>query len=316
MITYLEKVVEIILLLMIFRLIYSLIKNLRVKNSITKILNRSEINSNNRKREYEILVEEYGALEKLKFKHSIDIYLVRSGLKEKFTFLNAEIYFLITFILVGVGFIISQICIKNIVISIGISILIGLSSYLILYILTGITYEKIDNQIMIFLNILDNFATSTDDIVSIFQQTSSYVKYPLNKYCDEFVAESRTTGNIKIAFNNLENKIENTKLKDIIKNLEISSRNDANYKQILDKSKDIMKGYFENKEVTKSMKRTGQLEIVICLVMGLIIVFMMKGMIPNLLSNLFNSPIGNMIIAYWLVVVIVCLWSFISLQKN
>lgn len=316
MITYLEKFIEVILVLMIFRLIYILIKKISLKRTIKNILSKSEVNSNSRKQEYELLVEEYGSLDKLKFKHRLDMYLIRSGLKEKFTFLNAEIYLLITFVIGAIGFGLSQITIKSIPISCGIAMLMGLSLYLILYILTSITYEKIDNQIMVFLNILDNFATSTDDIVSIFQQTSPYVRYPLNKYCDEFVAESRTTGNIKTAFNNLEDKIENQKLKDIIKNLEISSRNDANYKQILDKSKEIMKGYFENKEKTKSTKKTGQLEICMCLAMGLVIIFMMKGMIPNLLTNLFITTTGNMIVTYWVVVIVICLWNLISLQKN
>ena len=316
MLTYLEKSILLILILIIFKLIYNFIRKVNIRNSVIKILNKSEINSNNRKQEYEILVEESGALEKLELKHRIDIYLIRSGLKEKFTFLNAEIYFLLTFIVQAIGFVVSQIFIRKIAISICISIFMGLFPFLVLYILTSITYEKIDNQIMVFLNILDNFATSTDDIVSIFQQTSEYVRYPLDRYCDEFVAESKTTGDTKTAFNNLENKIENTKLKDIIKNLEISSENDANYKQILEKSKEIMKGYFENKEKIKSTKRTGQLEIIICLAMGLIIVFMMKSMIPSLLTNLFTKQGGNMILIYWLIVIIICLWNFIALQKN
>ena len=316
MIIYLEKSIELILILILFKLIYNFIRKVNIRNSAIKILKKSEINSNNRKQKYEILVEESGALEKLELKHRIDIYLIRSGLKEKFTFLNAEIYFLLTFIVQAIGFVVSQIFIRKIAISICISIFMGLFPFLVLYILTSITYEKIDNQIMVFLNILDNFATSTDDIVSIFQQTSEYVRYPLDRYCDEFVAESKTTGDTKTAFNNLENKIENTKLKDIIKNLEISSENDANYKQILEKSKEIMKGYFENKEKVKSTKKTGQLEIIICLAMGLIIVFMMKSMIPSLLTNLFTTQVGNMILTYWLIVIIICLWNFIALQKN
>ena len=77
-----------------------------------------------------------------------------------------------------------------------------------------------------------------------------------------------------------------------------------------------MKRYFDNKEKMRSTRRTGQLEIILCLVMGLIIIFMIKGIVPSLFTNLVSTSIGNGILIYCIAVALICFWNFISLQKN
>lgn len=315
-IKYILYVLSILLVLLIFFTLYNIIKQIKVKKIVNYIVDKSESNTNERNIYYEELYEEHGSIEKVKFKRKIDIYLIRSGVKEKFKFINADIFILIATSISLIAALFTIVFIRNIIIAIAIGIITFLILQLGIYLLVNITYERIDNQIIVFLNLLENFAVTTDDIVSIFQQTSEYVNYPLNKYCQEFVTESRMTGNIRVAFSNLEDKFENERLKDIIRNFEISSRNDANYNEILNKSKEVIKGYFETKESKRAIKRSGQLDICISFIMGIVVIGVMQNLIPNLSYQLINTTTGNMILLYWMVVIIICFFSFVTLQKN
>lgn len=313
---HIKYLIYLILISSLFFTIYNLITKTKLKKIIKFIVEKSTINEKERSIEYEKLYEEFGILEKVNLKRKIDIYLIRSGLKEKFPFINADIFILISILVSVVTFIITMLITRVFIISVGIALIMFLLFMLYIYILNGITYEKIDNQLILFLNLLENFSTTTDDIVSIFQESSQYLSYPLNKYCEEFVTESKMTGNVRIAFSNFEDKIENERLKDIIRNIEISSRNDANYKEVLGKSKDVIKGYFESKESKRSIKRSGQMDICISAIMGLVVILVMNNLIPNLKYDLINTTIGNIILTYWMFVIVICVSNFIVLQKN
>ena len=314
--TYISYGLYTLLVIVLFFTIYSILKDIKPKRMIDNVVNKSELKTKERTTYYEQLYEEQGVTDKIGFKRKLDIYLIRSGIKERFRFINADI-FLLTSVLISLGAIL---LVLPFIRHLGLLIAVGIITFLVLqfvvYFLANITYEKIDSQVIVFLNLLENFASSTDDIISIFQQSSEYLTYPLNKYCKEFVTESRTTGNTKSAFSNFEDKIENEKLKDIIRNLEISSRNDANYSEILSKSKDVIKGYFETKESKKAIKRSGQMDICMSAIMGVVVISVMQNLIPDLKYQLINTTIGNIIILYWIIVSIVCVASFVTLQKN
>lgn len=306
----------IVLAVVIFFTIYNIIKQIQMKKVVDNIMESSEEKTLKRTLYYEQLHEEYGVIDKIKFKRKIDILLIRSGLKDKFKFLNADIFIIISILFSSIVSVIAMLFLKRLAISIGVGVIAFLVLQLIIYILTNINYEKVDNQIIIFLNLLENFSSTNDDIVSIFQQASEYLTYPLNKYCNEFVAESKSTGNTRLAFTNLADKIENEKLRDVITNLEISSRNDANYSEIISKSKDVIQGYFSSKENKKSIKRDGQFNICLSVAMGLVIIVLMQDLIPNLWNDLTNTAMGNWIIIYWIATIVACFYNFIALQKN
>ena len=187
--------------------------------------------------------------------------------------------------------------------------------YIALYIASGLTYEKVDDGLLLFINHLENFSSTTDDVVTLFEKTLPYVKEPLKRYVEEFVNEAKS-GDLKLAFRNFEKKVENKRFKSILNNLEIASRHEANYKDILGESRVILKGYFESKQRNKSIVQNGRAEILLVLLMAGVMIGVMSGITPNLLFDLQNTLAGNFIILYCVIVFIFIIWQFIAFDKE
>ena len=158
---HIKYLIYLILISSLFFTIYNLITKTKLKKIIKFIVEKSTINEKERSIEYEKLYEEFGILEKVNLKRKIDIYLIRSGLKEKFLFINADIFILISILVSVVTFIITMLITRVFIISVGIALIMFLLFMLYIYILNGITYEKIDNQLILFLNLLENFSTKS-----------------------------------------------------------------------------------------------------------------------------------------------------------
>lgn len=316
---YQYYLILVILMISITFTIINILKSInirKIKKLISDTVDRAEESTKKRTTEYERLFEDEGLIDKVKFKRNLDIYLIRSGLKEKYTFLNADLFLLISIVITIIVFLLSMIITKNLLLSIVFTSTPCLTLQLTLYILASKSYESVDNDINAFINALETFSMTHSDIVTIISESTQFINNPLKQYCNEFISTARTTGNTELAFAELESKLENEKLKDLLKSLEIASENNANYSEIINEHKKSIMAYFETKESKKAKKKTGQIEITTCVILGLMIIYLLRSLIPNLEYAIFHTPIGNLILAYWVVVFIIWFLYFIKLQKN
>lgn len=177
------------------------------------------------------------------------------------------------------------------------------------------TFNKIDKQLLVYINILKNLCSSNNDIVVIIEKSIPYVEEPIKEYLEQFVFECRKGISVNKAFRTLEDKIENKRFKQLIKNLAICSKHEANYEKIIKKSKVILKHYFEEKERRKKAVNSGRSVIVITLFMGLFTFNILQSFSGNLLDSLKTTLVGNMLLGYFLIVLIYATYKFITLDK-
>ena len=203
-----------LLFLALFCVIYFTFLHFREKKIVKKALMITEKRYLSRKEISERVFLEKGNIDDMTFFEKIDMLIERSGIRSYVSFFNTELLILSMIILSIAGFFISKAIYDFWVINLGVAVLVGLMCYIALYIASGLTYEKVDDGLLLFINHLENFSSTTDDVVTLFEKTLPYVKEPLKRYVEEFVNEAKS-GDLKLAFRNFEKKVENKRFKSI-----------------------------------------------------------------------------------------------------
>ncbi len=314
-----EKYIKIIIYLGLFLLAvinaYRIIK-FWLDNKITKIVIDSFEESYDKrcsKSDKQKLVE--GNIEETNILRSLDIMINRSGIREKYSFFTTEVFIALTIVIVVSTYFLSKFINNYWGFNLLIAMFAGLACYFSIYYLSGISYEKIDSQITNFINYLENFASTNVDIVTIIEKTSFYMEDPLKSYLEKFVTESRQ-GKIKLAFQNLVDKIENVKFQQLIKNLEIASRHEANYKEVVSESRIILKGYFKNKEKRKELIRNGRIELIMMLLISTLVLKMVADITPNLANDIFTTTEGAIFVVIGIILIGACIWLFLRIDRG
>lgn len=316
----LSYVIQALLLVMLTYLIYNIIKYIQnskaIEKSVVKMFSATENNYKTRKAMEEAKRLEDGNQEKQSFIYKLDLMIERSGLRKKMTFLNTEVYLGLTLMVAVLGYILATLISGVWLLGAVVVMLTVIISYGIIYVLSGIAYEKIDKTILTFVNILENYSGTNDDIVSILGKTYPYLENPLKEHVEDFYNEVNSSGDTKRAFRNLEAKIENERFKEIIRNLEICSRHEANYQEIIKDTRITLMDYLESKQKRKAIINQGRIEILMSIGLCSVMVTMFTGFAPNLFDVLINSVIGNCILLYCIIVLGLCLWNIISFDKK
>lgn len=296
-------------------ILFDIFKEIKLKGYIGNIFGKISSKYEERRKDREVYILLEGEKENVSFWEEIDLLIERSGIKAYVPFITSEILCIITIL---AALIVSAICQKIfglIVFSIPIFFMFIFLVYLALKQLAKITYNKIDDQVLIYINTLENLTAANSDIVEIIDKALPFMKEPLKSFSRQFVFECRKGILVEQAFKNFENKIESKRFKQLIKNLEICSKYEANYKEILRKSRVIMKNYFTEKERRKKEVRQGRIAIVSTIFIGIVLFKMVIGINDNLILELKNTYSGNLIIGYNLFVVLFATLKFITLDN-
>lgn len=248
----------------------------------------------------------------------IDNLFERSGIKTIFPFLTSEILTSITLI---VALIVGSII--NFKFNFWLYTLSGFIAVIftvifLLKFMSRITYNKIDKQIKPYINILKNLAKSNSDIVVIFEKSIPYAREPLKEYVTRFVFECKRGIPIAKAFKNFENKVENKRIKEFITNLNTSSNHNADYRKLLEKIRIIFRRYVYFKKKGQSAAKTGRFGIVAIAAFGVFIFGKMQQLTDgnvSLIEKLRGSAAGNFLLLYMLIVIIVALYVFLTLDN-
>ncbi|MBE6047155.1 MAG: hypothetical protein E7213_01900 [Clostridium sp.] len=312
---YLIRFLLVIIILILLYLIIDLFREILIRGYILGIWSKvqDKYEERQRKRKTVLLLE--GEHENKSVLERVDILIERAQLKRFFPFLTSEILIVVTLI---VAFLISFLVYKFfqlMIFAIPVFFLVIMFTILLLQSMCKITYDKIDEQVLIYINILENLAASNGDIVTIMEKSIPYLKEPLKTFTTQFVFECKKGIELDEAFKNFQNKIESKRLKQLLINLQVSSKFKANYKDILSKSRVIMKNYFSEKERRKKEVREGRIAIISILILEGFLVKLVSGFIPNLFFELKNNLIGNIILEYNFFVIMFAIYKFITLGK-
>lgn len=244
----------------------------------------------------------------------LDKLIYNSNIRKTFKFMSSEFFIFIDILLALAAAFAIYMMLSSVVFSLIAFFAVIIFSYAFLRELARINFDKIDNNIIPFVNALRSSAKIKNSILFMMEEATKSLKEPLKTHNKEFVMEVRRGVPMEKAFENYINKVENIRLKNILKNLYICSMNNADYLRLLDKTKVVIRKYYEEKERRKKKVQTGQSGIIAIIVISLVIIHGLTGITPDFYTKLRYSSIGQMIIAYIVGVIIFAIYKCITLK--
>lgn len=257
-----------------------------------------------------------GAVEKNKFIDKADSLVKTSGLNNIFRNITGELLIALTLILALIITVVVHEIFNFWLFDITAFSLTVTAVFFILEFRAKKIFDGIDQQLLTYINVLKNLSASNEDIVIIFEKSLPYVRQPLKQHIMQFIYEAKKGIPLKVAFKNFEKAVDNNRFKQLLRNLYIASKHDANYREVLRASKSIFKHYFTEKKRRQITVRNGRIGILVIVILGLSIFKLADNFISGgILTQLRNTTGGNIILGYFLAIFIYTIYKFITLDK-
>ena len=129
--------------------------------------------------------------------------------------------------------------------------------------------KKTGDDLPRLLDLLGSFAVSGAVYSNIFGQISIYMNEPLRSVFEECEAEGRMSGDISMALLSMADKIEHPQFKQLIRNMEITSRHGEDITGLVNSTRRSLRDYIREASLRKTMLRESAINMILLLVMSL-----------------------------------------------
>ena len=242
-------------------------------------------------------VSRFGAIENHSFLYKLDRLMLISGIKNIIPFVNGEVFLGAMMLLVFAGVLEGIIFFQNIFVAIFLGIAQGTILYMVVIALAGKTYNRIEDDMAIFISILSNHAKGSSDIVSIMENTIPSLSGPLRGMVEKFVIDAEQTGNIDVAFEYMKESVDNRQLQTIIMNLRNCMHYQANYEEVLVQMMSQVASGLSAREDRKNILYSMKLTLVAISITAIIIVWIIgAGLGIDVKGGLTENVIGQFLL--------------------
>lgn len=285
-----------------------------VSRSVSYLLEQTSQADQKRQMAYQKQYEEVGLVEKVPIIRRWDQMFAQSMIQQKYPWLNGQLYgslLLISGSVLGIGGLLILHRQPGLGICVGI-LLFGMVLFGGMFYVNLIRKRKwmqTEKELIPFLNIVDNFSKTEQDLFQIFEMAVPYLREPVKTALEECSRHASATGNRMEAVRDLIYRIEHPKFREIVQNLEICSRNEANYARILSDMRDGLSAYMSNRKEEAAILREGQIQICVIVCLGIPMVAMLSVITQVPLADMTGNLFGKMIIVYWIVLVLVIVYQ-------
>ena len=200
----------------------------------------------------------------------IDRALVYSTLKRRFPGLFAEKFLALmcalgAFILIAAGSIFSPagglICMLSFYAAV----------YVVIRCMELSALKKTGEELPRLLDLLSSFAASGSVYSGIFGQISIYMNEPLRTVFEECAEEGRVSGDVSTALLSMADKIEHPQFKQLIRNMEITSRKSEDIEGLVSATRRSLRDYIREASDRKSMLRESAINMGLLLLMSFVV---------------------------------------------
>ena len=203
----------------------------------------------------------------------IDEILNYSGIKDKITWLTTELFIVIALVFIAI---VSTIVLLTFGLMQGLlsAVVIFAAIRLSIVLLSVYRSKLIDEQLLQFMNIIDNFSKTSNDIIDIFEKASLYIQDPLRNQIYQAVQKARNAGSKEIALKDLQDNVKNKHFKMLVRNLDTSSNFENNYSDIVEDCRGVFHSYIKSQKELKQIQISGIMQIGLLVVLALVAIQM------------------------------------------
>lgn len=261
--------------------------------------------------------EQVGVIKERGILLKIDKLLDEAGWRRIYSYFSSEVYFILGFIFSVFPAILGYMLSGTLYVSFLIIVLVWFLWGMLLYICAAVRYKKIQGQLMFFINLLENYSRTSDDLVDIIAKTENYLEEPLKNTIAQFQWEARHTGEIETAIGHLKTRLSHRKMQEIIQNLDMCRRHEANYAEVISDMRVSIQEYLKSKEERNSINQTAKGSILVMMLVGLFIMKLVNGFVEGGIYNLLTSNIlGMTILVYQILLIVFGIWQFIKVDRD
>lgn len=307
-------VVKIYIFALIFYIIYSAINyfkyHSKMKKTLLSVYNQMSEQEKNRAMNSKHERDIHGTNSTKDWLAKIDEELAYSGIKQKIRWLTTELYLLIVILTTTLVITIISVF-TNIIYGLFGGVIVITTFKLVVSLLANSRDKKTEEIMLQFMNIVDNFSKTSDDLINILEKSSRYIDEPLNNQIYDAVIEARNTGDSLTALQQLQDKVKNKHFKVLIRNLEISSRFETNYSDIIEDCRGIFHEYIKSEKEKRSMRLNGIMEIATMLLCGVFCIYLLGDVTGSgniVIMLLEGGVLGKLILGYVFVSVAVAFY--------
>lgn len=270
----------------------------RTARGVMRAMEAARRSTERRQEEEERLQQEVGNREKKNIFYCMDEILYHAGIKSKFPWMTVEVLILLVgVIMLTVLFMVAKLT-GLFIIGTAAAALALMIILAILKIMCYIRNRKVEEGLLQFANLIENYSRTSDDIVGIFGKVYWYLEEPLRTGIAECYSEAVTTGDFSKACIRLSKVIGNRQLTNLLSNIEICARHEANYEAVTKANKKIIRDYLTEKGLRREMANSAKMQVIVLVVIGIMIVAMLNSMTNGvLLQSLLHTKLGNVILA-------------------
>lgn len=246
----------------------------------------------------------------------LDRLLGYSGIRSRYPFLTPEIYLLIMAGSAALGYFIMVLAEKRLL---GIPALFCGPAVLSLYLSIQCrhNYKKTESELLILMNLLDSYSVTASEITGILYRISGYLGEPVRDALEQCYFEAQTTGDITLSLQHLADRIEHPMFKQLIRNLEVSNRYDADFSSVMKSSRRSVQDYLAFRKKRKSISNVAKTEM---LMLGLtaVLTFTLMGSIleQSIWEILFHTPAGVGLTVFMASVLLLFYWQVVLFDKD
>lgn len=171
--------------------------------------------------------------------------------------------------------------------------------------------KRIEDQMIKFMNLLENFSSSRDDIIDVLSGAAGYLDKPLGPILYDAVAQANASGDVGIALQMLQDRVSSKYFKQLVHNLELASHFEANYSTIVQDIRGIYTEYSKVDKEKSQMKVSGALQTMAIIIIGFFCIWMLGDVTgeENIIYALrMGGFIGNLLLVYLIVATILAFY--------
>ena len=239
-----------------------------------------------------LLIE--GRQEKTNLLYKLDLLVLQSNIRKIIPFASTEILLILTIALSAAGFAVATSINGTWIFGILGFIGIGFLCYMVLYFMALNNYRKTEESLMTFIDLLENYSSMEDELIAIFSRIQTFLTEPVRSAVEQCCMEAEMTGDKGKA----------------IRNLEICSRYEANYGEVIKDSRSLLREYLAAAKERKAILNNARIEIAMIIGCCGVVLWMMNDFTQTgILAVLFGNTAGNMILVYCILMVLYAVWT-------
>ncbi len=205
------------------------------------------------------LLSSRSRLQQLQKENSFWLWLERelnySGLKNRFPCVTVENWLLFHIVTSAALFLIFGVLVLGMPKAALLVLSLWVTEWLILLVCKAKMLRSVNENLLKFLDFLGNYSLTAGEVTGVFGQVSRYVEEPLRSALDDCCYEAQTTGDVGMALLSMAEKIEHPIFKELVRNIEISTRYCADFSILVNASRRSVREYLRMREERRGMLR-------------------------------------------------------------